>query len=597
MSVMTEESSCTIDTECPQYAARYDNMPTFIFDPKAFATLNTKDLLGGGVTTKAVLNALLQRMQLRFTMASEIHAGDEVIRPGHLVPIYWISAVELEPDMFEKAKYKDIWTKWIKYLNHARPGASDAVQPEANTKGLRDMYVHRLLSLLLVDMRFFEFLMRSKYSSAQQAQDLTEATMTVYLNHARPGASDAAQPEANTKGLRDIYVHRLLSLLLVDMRFFEFLIQSKYSSAQQAQELTKATNDCGFSTFFFLTRPTPNLPNYLDRISAAKYLLGESPTLRYACRHIYNAMWGSAEKGGKLTIYVNWPLSQWHTICFLSLLGIDYYTTWPGTSSAEKDRIYAKFNDKEDPVRILIVNLRSSAVGLNLQNCCAKILVWDKQGSTYTFPQEKTLVRETTWTASEVAAGGVTYRAYIVKLLHKCNRDTNAFALLVIYDAKGTKDTINVIFAYAYEELATADLANLTAIHTYHHSDTCLAGCGDEWDHSYQEEFHFCLEVDRNIDAPRKEDGDDSEPEDDDGIEVLKAKHDAIDAKIKATELQAKVNDMEKKKCPGTPMAVKYLLDALVLRNQPLTEETIYDAHRILLQHTEPDHEAGVPDD
>ncbi|KAK7897930.1 hypothetical protein LTR67_004562 [Exophiala xenobiotica] len=92
---------------------------------------------------------------------------------------------------------------------------------------------------------------------------------------------------------------------------------------------------------------------------------------------ITGTLWGSAEKGGKLTIYVNWPLSQWHTICFLSLLGIDYYTTWPGTPGAEKDRIYAKFNDKEDPVKILIVNLRSSAVGLNVQNSCAKILIMD----------------------------------------------------------------------------------------------------------------------------------------------------------------------------------------------------------------------------
>ncbi|KAK7897680.1 hypothetical protein LTR67_004310 [Exophiala xenobiotica] len=44
----------SIDTECPQYAARYANMPMFIFDPRAFATLNTKDLLDGGATTKAV---------------------------------------------------------------------------------------------------------------------------------------------------------------------------------------------------------------------------------------------------------------------------------------------------------------------------------------------------------------------------------------------------------------------------------------------------------------------------------------------------------------------------------------------------------------
>jgi hypothetical protein len=35
-------------------------------------------------------------------------------------------------------------------------------------------------------------------------------------------------------------------------------------------------------------------------------------------------------------------------------------------------------------------------------------------------------------------------------------------------------------------------------------------------------------------------------------------------------------------------------LDALVLQNQPLTEEVICEAHRILLQHTEHQHEAGI---
>ncbi|KAK5443420.1 hypothetical protein LTS15_010765 [Exophiala xenobiotica] len=131
----------------------------------------------------------------------------------------------------------------------------------------------------------------------------------------------------------------LFCLITSDLRFFEILMRSNIATAQQAQQPTEASNDYG----------------------AAKYLLGESPKLRYACRQIYNALWGEAEKGPKLTIYVNWPLSPWHLICFLTLLGIDHHTTWPGTSGAEKYRVYGKFNDKDDPVKILVVNLRSSA--------------------------------------------------------------------------------------------------------------------------------------------------------------------------------------------------------------------------------------------
>ncbi|KIW48195.1 uncharacterized protein PV06_00808 [Exophiala oligosperma] len=59
----------------------------FIFDPKAFALLDAKGLLDGGTTTKLVLNASLDRMQLRWTMASEIKAGSVTIRPGDAVPM------------------------------------------------------------------------------------------------------------------------------------------------------------------------------------------------------------------------------------------------------------------------------------------------------------------------------------------------------------------------------------------------------------------------------------------------------------------------------------------------------------------------------
>ncbi|KAK5228615.1 hypothetical protein LTR72_002499 [Exophiala xenobiotica] len=61
-----------IETECPQYAERYGHMPMFIFDPRAFATLNTKDLLDGGVTTKAVqtlANIVILRNVSNFTRA------------------------------------------------------------------------------------------------------------------------------------------------------------------------------------------------------------------------------------------------------------------------------------------------------------------------------------------------------------------------------------------------------------------------------------------------------------------------------------------------------------------------------------------------
>jgi prophage maintenance system killer protein len=79
----------------------------------------------------------------------------------------------------------------------------------------------------------------------------------------------------------------------------------------------------------------------------------------------------------------------------------------------------------------------------------------------------------------------------------------------------------------------------------------------DERDPDYQDELDFCLEVDRNLDARAS---------------IIRGRYEIVQ--------HAK--------------AAKYLLDALVLRNQPLTEEVICETHRILLQHTEHQNEAGV---
>jgi hypothetical protein len=68
--------------------------------------------------------------------------------------------------------YKEIWDKCVPMLSQGR-GASDS-KSALETKGLRDMSVHRLLSLATTDTKLYNFVLRSAHHTAQEAQLLTE---------------------------------------------------------------------------------------------------------------------------------------------------------------------------------------------------------------------------------------------------------------------------------------------------------------------------------------------------------------------------------------------------------------------------------------
>lgn len=315
------ESLYSFDTKkeflelCPNYCEKYHNLPLFVLDPRAFATMINSGKMENTSTASRVLRAVISILQLRWTMASEIALDDQAkYQPGVDVPIYHISGVELRQSKYEAAEYKKIWRIFSPYLTKGGANAKPSKKPGIEATGLRDMAVHRHIALATFDLRL------------------------------------------NT-----------------------LMVRKGQHSAAQAKAWSDTTNDHGFTDYFLLTRPIPSMPNYLDRLSVCAYLVGESVKLRYACTHIQNALYGdeSGRFKGKVVFFVNWPHTQWGLDALLFNLGLPYYSIWPETTAADKADILAKWNDPDDDAQFLILNSRSSALGLNIQGACSKVVILD----------------------------------------------------------------------------------------------------------------------------------------------------------------------------------------------------------------------------
>ncbi|KIW86925.1 uncharacterized protein Z519_12390 [Cladophialophora bantiana CBS 173.52] len=313
-------------TQCEKYQKKYKDWPLFLFNPRTFAALINRGKLDSATTTSLVLRPILSRIQLRWTMASQIWLDNsEYYLPGVNVPIFHIAGVELRPSRWEASEFVKIWSTFSKHLVK---GGSETGKP---TK----------------------------------------------------------KPTISAGGLRDMAIHRHLCLATFDIRFNTLLLRRKGQGAAQAREWTDNADDHGFSDYFYATRPSPSLPNYLDRLGACAYHAGESVKLRYLAKHVHMSMFGD-ENGnfkGKTVFMVNWPHTQWGPDAFLYNLGVGYYVIWPDTIAAERSSILAKWNDPTDPVLFLLLNSRSSALGLNIQGACHKLVIFDMPDNINTVVQ------------------------------------------------------------------------------------------------------------------------------------------------------------------------------------------------------------------
>jgi len=183
------------------------------------------------------------------------------------------------------------------------------------------------------------------------------------------------KPQADTKGLRNIRVHRHISLCTFDLRLHTMLTRSKKNLAASVQVWYGKNLDHGASLYFRFTRPDPGLPNFADRWSLCEYICSMSPKLRYLCKILGEALYGAANSRGKLLVFVTWPIEQWLVCCLLQNLGIDCMSVNSGMSAAEKARVTDRFDDVSDPCPVLVCTFRGTAFGINLQRGCSKLLM------------------------------------------------------------------------------------------------------------------------------------------------------------------------------------------------------------------------------
>jgi superfamily II DNA/RNA helicase len=170
-------------------------------------------------------------------------------------------------------------------------------------------------------------------------------------------------------------VHRFLSLVTFDIRLAHLLTRVQNTLSATVQTWYDRYRDHGASLYFQHTRMDPTFPLFADRWSLCQYLCAQSPKLRYLCRVLYNTVRSDAPDQGKLLIFVSWPPEQWIVTMLLRNLGIPSMALTSALSAAEKAAITNRFDDPDDPSRVLVCTFRGTAFGVNLQTGCHKLVM------------------------------------------------------------------------------------------------------------------------------------------------------------------------------------------------------------------------------
>ena len=168
-------------------------------------------------------------------------------------------------------------------------------------------------------------------------------------------------------------IHRRLYHAIHNPILDKFYTNSKRARACMGKFYHKG-GDHDATQFFHTTKPVLTLPCYGDQYSLVLYISSLSPKLRLLgamAYTIYNL------NSRKLLIFTDWPTIQWEVKMFLYLIGFNIAGIRAQHKTAERDDIVDAFNDKSNPLQILITSLRISATALNLQNDCSDVIFID----------------------------------------------------------------------------------------------------------------------------------------------------------------------------------------------------------------------------
>ena len=293
------------------YAFIFNGQPLFRLSPWVFASLANRDRMEGEVARKA-LGAILTCLQMRRTMATRMEVNDDWVRIGDDIPPYKIVTVELGMTRAQERAYGRIYNHYKKHLS--RPAddrnPTPANAPAVNDMGLRNMRVHRRLSLATFDLQLEAFCNRTGHKNLS----------------------------------RDVH--------------------SWYD----------AYEDNGLTIWWNFSRPDPDLPPYVDRFNMGEYMAAKSPKLQYLCGYLAECLFASVGKH-RVLLYVNWPIVHWELEAFLKNLGLEVLSLRSGQTNQEKLTTMNRFNDADDQVDVLIADIKAGSVGVNLQEACSRLML------------------------------------------------------------------------------------------------------------------------------------------------------------------------------------------------------------------------------
>ncbi|RMZ74721.1 hypothetical protein DV737_g5805, partial [Chaetothyriales sp. CBS 132003] len=188
----THRGRSTFRTDYPDYGINFVensgpcDLDLFVLDPVMFTRLANKGELNSAAGYDA-LRAILGIVQFKITMATTILVNGKTIRAGSNIVPYKSTVVELRPNPFEARALDNIWQVYFPTLyKRGRDKSKAAETANGALHGLRDVAVHRLLSVSTTDVRFYNIIRRIQALAddcSTWSNEYKDRGATHYFNH------------------------------------------------------------------------------------------------------------------------------------------------------------------------------------------------------------------------------------------------------------------------------------------------------------------------------------------------------------------------------------------------------------------------------
>lgn len=314
------------------YQYWHNNNPLSLLEPHFFNRMIETGMLVGQ-NTRDVFGPIIEILQMRRTKATVEVIRGEKLRIGSTIPPYSITTVELQHTPQNQKEYLERYHAYVKRADELGKFGLPSKSKKKKT---------------------------SRKGGAKDPKKIKEPG---------PHATNFVSVETPT-GIRNMGIHRLLSLLTLDLHLEVFASNAtKKSLAPVIEEMMGESMLSALCVFWGSVVGERGMPMYVDRYSLACWLALKSPKLQYLAGYLLRKLFpeDGAEKGRPL-IFVKWPASHLLVYMFLTVLGLDVGSLRSGLPEAERRELLTRFNDPNSDIDAMIASYAAGSTSLNLQH-------------------------------------------------------------------------------------------------------------------------------------------------------------------------------------------------------------------------------------